>query len=426
MESEEGHVRKRAMAVGWLGLVLVALACDSVETSAPEPDLSLVTVTAKPVTALPAIDGDGSDAAWSSATALKLGVLTMKAVYTSDELAMLLAWDDRDLSINSRGTWSLNPSTGVWTQTGMDGSWQSYTGSRHPEWANISFDISSKMKTQGCYAFCHETVKDNGVWHHNTEVKGEYVDSWLLLTKHGFGPKYLQDMGWLAGVESVTQSGTLVFDPNDPIDSHQLLSGKLTFVGYAEDKFMTSPDDAAWPQTTRPADQYCIKCHTDQKAIDWTKTANKTYGDDGTLPYSANWNATYSAPVYMEKAPTSFADAMVLTQAEVDAGEAVAVAGLSSAQVAQYWASYAALNALVPQLVLKPPTGSQADVRVAATWNNGRWTLELKRKLVTGFTDDVQFADKGKLYYFGLSLWNHSDLVSPLARFQPGVMKFGS
>ncbi len=164
----------------------------------------------------------------------------------------------------------------------------------------------------------------------------------------------------------------------------------------------------------------------DQKAIDWTKTANRTYGDAGELPYSANWNATYSAPVYIEKAPASFADAMVLTQSEVDAGEAVAVAGLSSAQLAQYWANYAALNAVVPQLVLKRPTGSQADVRVAATWSNGRWTLELRRKLVTGYTDDVQFSDRTKPYYFGLSLWNHSDLVSPLARFQPAVMRFGS
>ncbi len=385
-----------------------------------------MTLTAKPVTALPAVDGDGSDAAWASAPALNLGVLTMKAVYTTDEIAILMGWDDRELSINSRGTWSYNAAAGTWSQTGADGSWQSFTGSRHPEWVNVSFDISSQMKTQGCYAFCHPSPTGSGASHHNTAKKGEYVDSWLLLAKHGFGSKYLHDMGWLAGVDGVTQTGTPIFDANDPVDSHQALTGKFTFVGYGEDKFMTSLDDPAWPKTTRPADQYCIKCHVDKNAIDWTKTENKTYGDDGDLPYAPNWNAAYSAPLYMEKAPTNFADAMVLTQSEVEAGEAVSVAGLSAAQISDYWSRYAGLNALVPQLVLKRPTGSQADVRVAATWNNGRWTLELKRKLITGNSDDVQFSDKAKSYYFGLSLWNHEDLVAPLARFQPAVMKFGT
>ena len=409
----------RAVALALLSPMVWA--CSGDESTAPEQDLSLSTVTAKPVAALPTIDGDATDAAWGQATALKLGVLTMKAVYTSDEVAILMAWDDRDLSMNSKGTWNYNAVTGAWTQTGADGSWQSYLGSRHPEWANLSFDISSKMKTQGCFAFCHKGAGSGS--HHNTEVKGEYVDSWLLLTKHGYGPQYLQDMGWLAGVESVKQTGTPVFDTSDPIDSHQLIYGKVTFVGYAEDKWMTSPDDPA--PTDQPADQYCINCHTQTHAIDWTKTEGKTFGDAGAIMYHPNWNAGFTAPVYMEKAPTDFADAMVLTQAEIDAGQAVTLASLSTDQVKQYWANYAALNALVPQLVLKAPAGSQADVRVAATWNNGRWTLELKRKLLTGFNDDVQFDDKSSSYYFGISLWNHSDLVSPLGRFTPAVLKFG-
>ena len=37
------------------------------------------------------------------------------------------------------------------------------------------------------------------------------------------------------------------------------------------------------------------------------------------------------------------------------------------------------------------PEGSRADVLAAGSWEHGTWTFELKRKLVTGFRDDVEF-----------------------------------
>jgi hypothetical protein len=41
-------------------------------------------------------------------------------------------------------------------------------------------------------------------------------------------------------------------------------------------------------------------------------------------------------------------------------------------------------------------------VRARGVWQNGRWTVELARKLVTGNQDDIQFAP-GKKYLFGVS-----------------------
>ncbi len=418
-------MKKRVVFVAGLSLVLPLLVgCDSEKSTGPAAKTVFVTLTAKPVTTLPVIDGDASDAAWKSAAGASMAVLTMKAVYTNDEIAFLMTWLDRDMSINSAGTWNYNPASGAWTQTGAGGKWESFSGSRHPEWLDVSFDISSQIKTQGCSAFCHASPTGSGAMHHNTAKLGEKVDTWLLLAKHGFGSTGLQDMGWLVGVDGATQAGTLVFDPIDTLDSHQPLVGKATFVGYAEDKFMTSLDDPAWPKTTRPADLYCIKCHADKNVIEWSKTENRTYGDDGDIPYAPNWNATYSAPIYMEKAPVNFADAMILTQAEIESGEAVAVAGLTAAQRSEYWARYAGVNAVVPQLVLKRPTGSQADVRVAATWDNGRWTVEFKRKLVTGYADDVQFSDLAKDYYYTISLTSHQGLIGPLGN--PALLKFGT
>lgn len=45
----------------------------------------------------------------------------------------------------------------------------------------------------------------------------------------------------------------------------------------------------------------------------------------------------------------------------------------------------------IPQYLPGTPTGSAADVRAKGTWSNGKWTLELSRKLSTGHPDDTVF-----------------------------------
>ena len=41
-------------------------------------------------------------------------------------------------------------------------------------------------------------------------------------------------------------------------------------------------------------------------------------------------------------------------------------------------------------LMMKPYTGSRADVRAGARWANGHWTLEVVRRLRTGQPDDLE------------------------------------
>jgi hypothetical protein len=50
--------------------------------------------------------------------------------------------------------------------------------------------------------------------------------------------------------------------------------------------------------------------------------------------------------------------------------------------------------------------------------------MEFTRKMVNGAFDDVQFDDLNKEYSFGISLWNHTDLLAPLMRFVPGKLTF--
>lgn len=46
----------------------------------------------------------------------------------------------------------------------------------------------------------------------------------------------------------------------------------------------------------------------------------------------------------------------------------------------------------VPQYLARTPSGSAADVRAKGMWREGRWTLELERRLDTGHPDDTPFA----------------------------------
>ncbi|MDJ0782962.1 MAG: ethylbenzene dehydrogenase-related protein [Desulfosarcinaceae bacterium] len=55
-----------------------------------------------------------------------------------------------------------------------------------------------------------------------------------------------------------------------------------------------------------------------------------------------------------------------------------------------------------PQFKAKTPTGSRADVRAKGRWQDGYWTIEWSRPLMTANEDDVQF-DLDQTYTFGVS-----------------------
>lgn len=69
---------------------------------------------------------------------------------------------------------------------------------------------------------------------------------------------------------------------------------------------------------------------------------------------------------------------------------------------------------VVPGIVLSPFTGSRADIKVKSNWKDGQWTLEFKRALVTtgdkAEIQDVQFNDLKKAYYFGISVFDNSQI----------------
>ena len=62
---------------------------------------------------------------------------------------------------------------------------------------------------------------------------------------------------------------------------------------------------------------------------------------------------------------------------------------------------------VLPKYELRRPTGSRADIQAKGTWNDGRWTIQFRRKLDTTQADDVVF-EPGRSYLFGVSCYEIS------------------
>ena len=56
----------------------------------------------------------------------------------------------------------------------------------------------------------------------------------------------------------------------------------------------------------------------------------------------------------------------------------------------------------VPMYLYHMPQGSRADVRARGKWEDGIWTIEFGRRLITGHQDDVQFT-RNQTHQFGIS-----------------------
>ncbi len=181
------------------------------------------------------------------------------------------------------------------------------------------------------------------------------------------------------GVTSQSQSGTPVI-----ADDHQATAGTFTLIGYADDKYVTyeNPDNL-------PED-------------------GGRHGDSGKSTYGRNRSEDKSAPLYLEKNPTDYLDAMVLTQAEIDAGQVIEIAAATVDEINKYWGNYQILGAVAPERILREPSESRADIKQAGTWSDGEWTVEIQRALDTGNDDDIQFSDLSIDYLFGTSLMDNA------------------
>lgn len=64
----------------------------------------------------------------------------------------------------------------------------------------------------------------------------------------------------------------------------------------------------------------------------------------------------------------------------------------------------------LPSAIAEPFLGDRGDIEASWTYENGRWTMEFSRALVTGSKYDVQFEDLDEVYYFGLATFDNTQI----------------
>lgn len=78
-------------------------------------------------------------------------------------------------------------------------------------------------------------------------------------------------------------------------------------------------------------------------------------------------------------------------------------------------------NDKVAGILVAPYQGDRGDIDSAMSWKDGKWTFEFSRKLDTGSKTDVQFKDLSKSYYFGVAVFDDTQVRHA---FQNGATEF--
>ncbi len=324
-----------------------------------------------------ALDGTGKNAAWDKATELKVELIP--TIYTSvDEISLQALYSDEYLYIRAEYADStLSMTRGAWLRDTTGNTWSTATKALpddFPSEDRLAFlwniSIPDYKAVNGCAIKCHANRPGYASF---TDAPGTKADIW-----HSKANRSLP-------VTSAVINSALTVEA-----SYEVSAGSASFRGFVDDK------ELEWFQGPR---------------FD-TEDAGR-HGDSGGSTYGRNRNSAKTGPSYMETNPSDFLDGMVLTQAEIDGGQTIitdpenaAYAGDRAVNTA--WAAYQAVKAVVPERILRLPKGSRADVEHAATWTNGVWVNEFKRKLDTGDTEnDIIFGDPNRSYEFSIAVFDN-------------------
>ena len=77
----------------------------------------------------------------------------------------------------------------------------------------------------------------------------------------------------------------------------------------------------------------------------------------------------------------------------------------------------------VASILVAPFTGDRGDIATSARWANGKWTVEIARKLVTGSKFDVNFKELSKAYGFGIAFFDNAQVRHAFIQ-EPLLLKF--
>ncbi len=139
-------------------------------------------------------------------------------------------------------------------------------------------------------------------------------------------------------------------------------------------------------------DQYIDANKDPKKSADWGRHGDAKTGGG----YANNVNAAKTGPAFMNKPGGDAPRYWVLAESKTEFVDTFKPGDV------------------VPGIVVEPFSGSRGDIEAKGAWKDGRWTIEMKRRLVTTGDkvreQDVQFDDLGKTYHFGVAVFDNSQI----------------
>jgi mono/diheme cytochrome c family protein len=329
------------------------------------------------------ITGKGDHPAWSAASEHRISTvptiytpvseIRLKALYTDQYLYVRVEHADRTLSMTRSDSWEWTGS--AWKAPYFDPKDVDNTKQSEDRVAfTWNMTIPDYKAVYGCAVKCHGNIPGASEF---TDVKGQKADSWHSKAGRGLG------------AIRVDQIGPATVDPV----THQATAGHFQLQGWLDDKYWV------WYQAY-------------EEGYDTEDAGRRP--DKGRGVDTRNRNQARNGPLVMKAAPLNFLDAMVLTQADIDAGRTIVAdpsdPKFDKAKVDQAWKRYQEFNAMVPERILRKPDGSRGDVLHSAVWKDGVWIHEFKRRLNTGNPQDDAIFDlaKSREYEFSIAIFNNS------------------
>jgi hypothetical protein len=215
--------------------------------------------------------------------------------------------------------------------------------------------------------------------HENTYYEDKFAIIWDINTK-GFDKKgcdvacHKARDGKVAGIEDKSPGRKFTDNPGETLDMWHWKGVRTGPVGQIDDQFMDATKDP-------------------EQNAEWGRKSDVRAGGG----YADNMNKDKTGPAFMSKAPTPESQFYILDDQKVELDAAKFKAGDK-----------------VGSIVIGPITGSRGDIEAKAMWKSNLWTMEVKRKLVTtgekAKEQDVQFDDLKKTYYFGVSVFDNSQI----------------
>jgi ethylbenzene dehydrogenase len=223
-----------------------------------------------------------------------------------------------------------------------------------------------------------QSIKKDSTGHDNTFYEDKVGLYWEIKAR-GFKKKgcavscHMTEDGLNNGIADTSAGRKYTNAPGETIDMWHFKSVRTGPLGMFDDQFVNSNVD---PKVNKS----------------WGRAGDANTGGG----YKNNINADKTGPAYMNSPYSEKDKYWVLPR--------------SKAKFVDTFKT----GDVVPGIVLNPYTGPRADIKTKAEWKDGVWTIEIQRALVTtgekSEIQDVQFADAGKVYYFGISIFDNSQI----------------